>query len=202
MLRARNRTLIGALVAATTLTLAPAGTASAEGGMDLAAATRFTQHDAGTTVDDADVRIAMHRIGHDPGTDIGPGDKDVLIAWANRAKKVVDTALAQVGDPYRYGGSGPDSFDCSGLTSFAWRAAGKEIPRTSRDQANFTRSIARSELIPGDLVFNGSPVHHVSVYIGDGKVVDSPRSGYRVKVDERLLSRNDISKYGRVDWKS
>ena len=202
MLRARNRNLIGALVAATTLTLAPAGTASAEDGMDLAAATRFSQHDAGSSVDEADVRAAMYRIGHDPGSVIGPGDEDVLLAWANRAKKVVDTAHAQVGKPYRYGGSGPDSFDCSGLTGYVWRAAGKELPRTSRDQANATRSIARSELIPGDLVFNGSPVHHVSVYIGDGKVIDSPRAGYTVKVDERLLSRNDISKYGRVDWKS
>lgn len=203
MLRAANRNLVGAVAVATALTLAPAGTATAsEAGMDLAAATRFSQHDPGSVVDESDVRAALRRIGHDPGSVVDQGDEQMLLTWANRAKKVVDTAHAQLGKPYRYGGNGPDAYDCSGLTSYAWRAAGKELPRTSRDQANATRSISRSELIPGDLVFNGSPVHHVSVYIGDGKVIDSPRSGYTVKIDERLMSRSDVSKFGRVDWKS
>jgi cell wall-associated NlpC family hydrolase len=203
LLRALPRSLASALTLTALLTVVPAATiatpAAAEtGGMDLADATRFTGHDAGESVDHADVAAAMQRIGHHPGSRIDEADERVLLGWARRARTVVDTALAQVGDPYAWGGTGPDRFDCSGLTGFAWEAAGIDLPRTSRAQAHATRAISRSELLPGDLVFNGQPVHHVSVYIGDGKVVDSPRSGYDVKVDPDLLQRDDITKYGRI----
>jgi cell wall-associated NlpC family hydrolase len=98
------------------------------------------------------------------------------------AQTAVNTALAQVGDPYRYGASGPNAFDCSGLTSFAYRAAGVEIPRTSRAQAGAGVPVARNALQPGDLVFFYSPVSHVGMYIGNGQMVHASTAGQPVKV--------------------
>jgi peptidoglycan DL-endopeptidase CwlO len=115
------------------------------------------------------------------------------------AQVAVDTALAQVGKPYQWGGSGPNSFDCSGLTSFAWRAAGVDITRTSRSQYAATSRISRGQLQPGDLIFYGSSVatiSHVAMYIGGTNVVEAPYSGQNVRVRDGL-SRSDIVGYGR-----
>jgi peptidoglycan DL-endopeptidase CwlO len=115
------------------------------------------------------------------------------------AQVAVDTALAQVGKPYQWGGSGPNSFDCSGLTSFAWRAAGVDITRTSRSQYAATTRISRGQLQPGDLIFYGSSVatiSHVAMYIGGTNVVEAPYSGQNVRVRDGL-SRSDIVGYGR-----
>ncbi|WNV74106.1 C40 family peptidase [Geodermatophilus sp. DSM 44513] len=98
------------------------------------------------------------------------------------AQTAVDTALAQVGDPYTWGATGPNAFDCSGLTSFAYKAAGVSIPRVSRDQAVFGTAVAKSDLQPGDLVFFYSPVSHVGMYIGNGQIVHAPSWGSTVKV--------------------
>jgi cell wall-associated NlpC family hydrolase len=117
------------------------------------------------------------------------------------AQTAIDTALAQVGKPYRYGGSGPSNFDCSGLTSFAWRAAGVEITRTSRSQYAYTKRISRGEVQPGDLIFYGrsvSRISHVAMYIGGGRVVEAPYSGQNVRVRSDGMARNDIVGYGRV----
>ncbi|HEX2073823.1 MAG TPA: NlpC/P60 family protein [Geodermatophilus sp.] len=104
-------------------------------------------------------------------------------AAPNQAAQIaVETALAQVGDPYKWGGSGPNAFDCSGLTSFAYKAAGKAIPRTSRAQAGFGTPVSKANLQPGDLVFFYSPVSHVGLYIGNGKMVHSSTYGQPVKV--------------------
>jgi cell wall-associated NlpC family hydrolase len=112
-------------------------------------------------------------------------------------RKAVEVAMAQVGKPYRWGASGPGSFDCSGLTSFAWRAAGKELPRTSRMQYSGTTRISRSELRPGDLVFYHSPISHVAMYIGDGKVVEAANSRYNVRVRNDGLTRRGVVGFGR-----
>lgn len=117
------------------------------------------------------------------------------------AQTAIDTALAQVGKPYRYGGGGPGSFDCSGLTSYAWRAAGVEITRTSRSQYAATTRVSRSELQPGDLVFYGrsvSRISHVAIYLGGSKVVEAPYTGANVRVRSDGMSRHDIVGYGRV----
>ena len=117
---------------------------------------------------------------------------------ASRAQTAVDTALAQVGKPYQWGGNGPSSFDCSGLTRYAWRNAGVELPRTSRDQYSGTTRISRSQLQPGDLVFYGrSGITHVAMYIGGGDIVEAPYSGQNVRVSSTGLSRSDIVGYGR-----
>lgn len=97
-------------------------------------------------------------------------------------------ALRQIGDPYRYGASGPRSFDCSGLVYYSFRHAGfKRLPRTSSAQARFARHIPKAKLRPGDLMFfrGGSGVYHVGVFLkrtrGHVVMVHSPSPGHRVQ---------------------
>jgi cell wall-associated NlpC family hydrolase len=94
----------------------------------------------------------------------------------------MDTALAQRGKPYVWAGAGPSSFDCSGLTQFAFKAAGITLPHSSKAQSTMGTPIARAGLQPGDLVFFYSPVSHVGIYIGNGQMVHAPTSGDVVKV--------------------
>ena len=102
---------------------------------------------------------------------------------SGRAAKAVQYALAQVGDRYVAAASGPNAFDCSGLTMTAWRQAGVSLPHYSRSQYSVTRRIPLSQAQPGDLVFYfGRGTHHVGMYIGNGKMVHAanPRSGVLV----------------------
>ena len=94
-------------------------------------------------------------------------------APSSAAQTAVDTARAQVGKPYQYGAAGPDSFDCSGLTQYAYRAAGIELPHSSRSQSELGTPVDRANLQPGDLVFFYQPVSHVGIYVGDGQMVDA-----------------------------
>ncbi len=104
------------------------------------------------------------------------------------ARAAVRWALAQLGDPYRWGAVGPTAFDCSGLTSSAYRAAGVAIPRVSRAQWGAGPHVAVANLLPGDLVFYadnpGDPatIHHVGMYIGNGLMVHAPHTGDVVRV--------------------
>jgi len=89
------------------------------------------------------------------------------------AQTAVDTARAQVGKAYQYGAAGPDSYDCSGLTQYAYRSAGIELPHSSRSQTELGTPVNRADLLPGDLVFFYEPVSHVGIYVGDGQMVDA-----------------------------
>ncbi|GAA4790422.1 NlpC/P60 family protein [Streptomyces ziwulingensis] len=100
-------------------------------------------------------------------------------AGGNRALRF---AVEQLGKPYEWGAEGPASFDCSGLTSVAWQRAGTPIPRTSQEQWARLDRIELDELRPGDLVVYFPEATHVALYLGDGKVVQAPRPGARVKV--------------------
>ncbi|MEU0377958.1 C40 family peptidase [Streptomyces cyaneofuscatus] len=91
-------------------------------------------------------------------------------------------AIEQIGKPYIWGAEGPGSFDCSGLTSQAWAAAGRPIPRTSQEQWKQLPKVPVSSLRPGDLVIYFPKATHVALYIGDGLVVQAPRPGTKVKV--------------------
>lgn len=91
-------------------------------------------------------------------------------------------AMAQVGKSYVYGATGPNSFDCSGLTSAAWATEGVTIPRTSSAQYSFGTPVSESELRPGDLVFYYSPVSHVGIYVGGGRVVHALNPGSGVQI--------------------
>lgn len=99
---------------------------------------------------------------------------------SSRAKTVINAALAQVGKGYRLGTMGPSTFDCSGLTSYAYRQVGITLPRTSRAQyTGAGRAVSVSNIQPGDLVFYYSGPSHVAIYIGNGRIVHAanPRSG-------------------------
>lgn len=98
--------------------------------------------------------------------------------------RIVDVARDQIGDTYRPGRSGPDAFDCSGLTRYVYKkATGKDLPHSSRAQYTKVKRIKKSQARPGDLVFffeNGQ--HHVGIYIGRNKMIDAPGIGKKVRV--------------------
>ena len=104
---------------------------------------------------------------------------------STRAAAAVAYAERQLGKPYVWGAVGPRSYDCSGLTSSAWRSAGVTIPRTALAQSlGAGRPVAKAELQPGDLVFFYHPVSHVAMYVGDGVVIHAPRPGKAVQYIE------------------
>ncbi|MBA3523621.1 MAG: C40 family peptidase, partial [Geodermatophilaceae bacterium] len=115
-----------------------------------------------------------------PDAPVPPSSR--VSAPTQAAQIAVDTALAQVGDPYVWGGGGPDTFDCSGLTSYAYAAAGINLPHSSSMQATMGQYVPRDQLQPGDLVFFYSPVSHVGMYIGNGEMVHAPNSGGSVSI--------------------
>ncbi|WP_370079180.1 C40 family peptidase [Streptacidiphilus sp. MAP12-16] len=99
--------------------------------------------------------------------------------------RALGIAASKQGAPYQWGATGPNRFDCSGLTYFAYRKAGKRLPRTAQAQYNRAQHIARSGLRPGDLVFfhHGNHVYHVGMYAGGGKMWDAPHTGARVRLE-------------------
>jgi peptidoglycan DL-endopeptidase CwlO len=112
-----------------------------------------------------------------------PSTSAVIAAAPSEAvASILQAALAQVGKPYVWGSSGPDGFDCSGLTSFAYQAAGVSLPHSSRAQSRMGQEVPRAQLQPGDIVYFYSPVSHVGIYIGDGKMVHARTFGQPVAV--------------------
>lgn len=97
--------------------------------------------------------------------------------------EVVDIARRYIGAPYSWGADGPNSFDCSGFTMFVYRQVGVYLPHSSRAQIGCGERVSRSELAPGDLVFFGSPIHHVGIYVGGGMMIHAPHSGAYVRID-------------------
>ncbi|MFE6480859.1 C40 family peptidase [Streptomyces rochei] len=100
----------------------------------------------------------------------------------SRAAAAIAYARQKLGSPYVWGATGPHAFDCSGLTQAAYRAAGVSLPRTTYAQIDAGRRVARSELLPGDLVFFYSGISHVGIYIGDGKMIHAPNPSAPVRV--------------------
>ncbi|HEY9335155.1 MAG TPA: NlpC/P60 family protein [Kribbella sp.] len=101
---------------------------------------------------------------------------------SGRAKIAISAALEQLGDPYVWGADGPSSFDCSGLTMYAWGKAGVSLSHSSKAQASEGRRVSKSDLMPGDLVFFFSPISHVGIYLGNGRIVHAPRPGKSVEI--------------------
>ncbi|MFH8474556.1 NlpC/P60 family protein [Streptomyces sp. NPDC018000] len=108
--------------------------------------------------------------------------KDINREASANGKKAVAFATAQIGKPYVWGAEGPGSYDCSGLTSQAWAAAGRPIPRTSQEQWRLLPRIAIKDMRPGDLIIYHGDASHVGMYIGDGAIIHSPRPGRNVTV--------------------
>lgn len=104
-------------------------------------------------------------------------------SYASLAEQAIAFAEAQLDKPYVWGATGPDSFDCSGLTQAAWRAAGVELPRVTWDQVNAGTKVSREQALPGDLVFFYDDISHVGLYIGDGMMIHAPKPGDVVKYE-------------------
>lgn len=116
---------------------------------------------------------------------------------ATPATKALQVAASKKGSPYKWGAAGPHRFDCSGLTLYSYKKAGKSLPRTAAQQYNKTRHISASSRKTGDLVFfhSGSNVYHVGIYAGKGKIWHSPKSGEVVKL-QKIWTKSVW--YGRV----
>jgi cell wall-associated NlpC family hydrolase len=102
----------------------------------------------------------------------------------------VQWAYNELGKPYQWGAAGPDSFDCSGLTQYVWGKAGVYLDHYTGSQWNQGQHVEASQLQPGDLVFFGSDLHHVGIYVGNGNMIEAPHTGANVRV----------SPYNRPDY--
>lgn len=115
--------------------------------------------------------------------------------------ELVAAARSKLGDPYVYGATGPDTFDCSGLVQWAAKQVGVSLPRTSQEQWTSGTPVTADQLQPGDLVFSAgsdgtaSSPGHVGIYAGDGQVIEAPHTGANVRV--RPLSQMSPTGYRR-----
>lgn len=105
-------------------------------------------------------------------------------APTSTGQKIADAAMTKQGSPYVWGATGPNSFDCSGLTSWAYSQVGKSIPRTSGAQASGGTPVSLNALQPGDIISYYSGASHVAIYIGDGKIVHAVNEGTPVQVND------------------
>lgn len=105
--------------------------------------------------------------------------------------EVVSVARRYLGAPYRWAASGPNAFDCSGFTMFVFRQVGVSLPHSSRAQIGSGQRVSRGDLQPGDLVFFGSPIHHVGLYVGGGRMIHAPHTG--AVVSYASINRSDYA---------
>lgn len=135
----------------------------------------------------------------DGGT--GSGGPEITfpdVAASGAAAVAIAAARSQLGVPYRWGGSTPGvGFDCSGLIMYAYGKAGRSLPHSSRALYSMTQRLSAGDLQPGDLVFGGSPVHHVGLYIGNGLMVHAPHSGDVVRIASIYSTSKPVT-FGRL----
>jgi peptidoglycan DL-endopeptidase CwlO len=136
-----------------------------------------------------EVRKALNKLPSSDRQKLGKvQDNGSYLGPPGAANDALQAALSKRGSEYEWGATGPGEFDCSGLTSWAYKQAGVTIPRTSRQQFTAGKAVPLGQLIPGDLLFyddgtgNASAIHHVAMYVGDGKMVDAPTEGQLVDV--------------------
>ncbi|MGZ4693987.1 MAG: NlpC/P60 family protein [Acidimicrobiales bacterium] len=123
----------------------------------------------------------------DPGDGSGTPGASIAIA----------AARSVLGAPYVWAAAGPNAFDCSGLVMWAWGKAGRSLPHSSAAMWSSTRHVSLSSLQPGDLIFYGSPVHHVALYIGGGQIIHAPHTGSYVQIAS-ISYWSDIAGAGRL----
>ncbi|MFI9345671.1 C40 family peptidase [Streptomyces sp. NPDC052773] len=130
------------------------------------------------------------------GSVVAPGFAPEAAA-ATPATKALQVAASKKGSPYKWGATGPKRFDCSGLTLYSYKKAGKTLPRTAAAQYNKTRHISAKSRKAGDLVFfhSGSNVYHVGIYAGKGKIWHAPKTGDVVRL-QKIWTKSVW--YGRV----
>ncbi|WP_016908883.1 NlpC/P60 family protein [Streptomyces xiaopingdaonensis] len=122
--------------------------------------------------------------GSESGSGSSQGDSGSSSdGYAAKAEKVLSYAEQQLGKPYVWGATGPNSYDCSGLPQEAWKTAGISLPRTTYDQVKVGTQVAKSEMRPGDLIFFYDDVSHVGIYVGDGRMIHASKPGDDVKYE-------------------
>jgi cell wall-associated NlpC family hydrolase len=126
---------------------------------------------------------AQNRAANGAGTSLRQSDADIPAPPAPKAgaSTAVSAAAAQIGKPYKWGAAGPDAYDCSGLTMYAWAKAGVSLAHYAAAQYDSLPKVPRSKLAPGDLVFFGNPIHHVGIYEGGGVMINAPQTGENVR---------------------
>ena len=125
-------------------------------------------------------------VSHRKYAEIQQTSENNTVAGRNEGYLAASLAREQVGVPYRYGGSSPSGFDCSGLVQYVYGKLGVSLPRESRDIAGVGHQVSVHALLPGDLVFfriNGRRVSHVGIYIGNNEFVHATKSGHPVRTD-------------------
>lgn len=110
---------------------------------------------------------------------------------------VVEVAMQYRGVPYVWAGASPAGFDCSGLVQYSFGQLGVYLPHSSRAQFGYGSPVSRENLLPGDLVFFGSPIHHVGIYVGNGSMIHAPYTGVNVRVDS--MNRSDYVGARRIN---
>ena len=124
-----------------------------------------------------------NRASRDAGDRADLGSDDEATPAPGRASSAYAAAQGKIGSPYVWSASGPNSFDCSGLTSWAFKQAGISIPRVSQEQANIGTRVSQGQLVPGDLVFFYNDLHHVGFYAGNGQILHAPKPGANVRYE-------------------
>jgi cell wall-associated NlpC family hydrolase len=172
---------------------ADAAAATAKAGLD-----QLAEQKAEVEKKAADYRAAFDRLsGADRAAVVNaiagpslaaPSVKELPVVPGSAAAVAIEVALSKVGSAYVSGGSGPDVFDCSGLTQYAYAAAGVSLPHSSRAQSTMGQRLSRGELQPGDLVFYYTPISHVALYIGNGQIVHARTEGVPLSVTTVDLS--------------
>lgn len=104
---------------------------------------------------------------------------------------MVDVAYQYLGVPYVWGGESPSGFDCSGLVTYVFRQLGVSLPHYAAAQFGYGQPVSRGDLEPGDVVFFGSSLHHVGIYVGDGNMIHAPYTGAVVRVNS--VDRSDYA---------
>lgn len=165
----RNAAIAGATIASITAMSAPAAGANPLGGIQGQLDGIVGEFGSADLLNDFQGAVPFNTQNLVGGADLGAGVK-------SEGQKVVDVARAQIGTPYVWGGTTPAGFDCSGLTSYAWKqGAGKDIPRTSQAQAG--GGISQGALQPGDVVAFYGGATHVGIFSGGNNVIHSPQAG-------------------------
>jgi cell wall-associated NlpC family hydrolase len=174
--------------------------------VDLQWRTNGDWHDADHATTDAKGHVSLSGTARDnshwrlvhEGTALNgtSNSRDTVVHTAKPiGQRVVDKAAAQKGKPYAYGATGPNSFDCSGLTQYVYKQVGVKLPRTSQAQSDAVKHVSNSSKKPGDLLFfGGSNVYHVAIYAGGNKMWTAPDSGDVVKLQKIYTSDYSVGR--------
>lgn len=167
--------------AATQLGQGSAGTPAAFSQADAA---KIASNNLAAAKKAADAKSAADRKAAAPKAPAGGAAPADLSSISSLGMKALAMAQTKLGKPYVWGATGPNAFDCSGLMQWAFEQVGKELPRTSSAQADVGQSVSKSDLRPGDVVFFYSPVSHVGIYAGNGKILHASTEGEPVKYSD------------------